>query len=55
MTFAEFKCPQVVKSVSDVSLSRRTVVIRAEDMSSDIEYQIKAKVNDLEYYSLALN
>ena len=55
MAFAESKCPQVVKSVLDVSLSRRTVVRRVEDMSSDIEYQIKVKVNDLENNSLALD
>ena len=55
MAFSESKCPQVVKSVSDVvSLSRHILVRRVENMSSDIEYQIKVKVNDLEYYSLAL-
>ena len=53
MEFTESKCPQVVKSVSDVSLSRCIVVRQVEDMSSDIEYPIK--VNDLEYYSLALD
>ena len=55
MAFAESKCPQVLKSASDVSLSRRAVVRRVEDMFSDIKYQIKVKVNDLEYYLLALN
>ena len=55
MAFAESKCPQVVKSVSDVSLSRRTVVRQVEGISSDIEYQIKVTVNDLEYYPLALD
>ena len=55
MAFAESKSQQVVKSVSDVSLSRRTVVRRVEEMSSGIEYQIKVKVNDLEYYSMALD
>ena len=55
MAFAESKCPQVVKSVSDVSLSRRTVIRRVEDMSSDIKYQIKVKVNVLENNSLTLD
>ena len=44
-----------MKSVSDVSLLRRIVVRRVEVMSSDIEHQIKVKVNDLECYSLALD
>ena len=55
MAFAEPKCSQVVKSVSDVSFSRRSVVRRVEGMSSDSEYQIKVKVNDLKYYLLALD
>ena len=55
MAFAESKCSQVVKSVSDVSLLCRTVVRRIEDMSSDNQYQIKVEVNNLEYYSLALD
>ena len=55
MAFAESKYPQVLKSVSDVSLSRRTVVRRVEGMSSNTTHQTKVKVNDLEYYSLALD
>ncbi|XP_071745257.1 general transcription factor II-I repeat domain-containing protein 2B-like [Lepeophtheirus salmonis] len=53
--FAEVKCSQMLKSVSDVSLSRRTIVRRVEDMGSDIAYQLKVKLSDIEYYSLALD
>ncbi|CAB4068886.1 unnamed protein product [Lepeophtheirus salmonis] len=53
--FAEVKCSQMVKSVSDVSLSRRTIVRRVENMGSDIAYQLKVELSDIEYYSLVLD
>ncbi|CAB4066775.1 unnamed protein product [Lepeophtheirus salmonis] len=52
--FAEVKCSQILKSVSDVSLSRRTIAKRVEDMGSDIVYQLKLKLSGIECYSLAL-
>ncbi|CAB4062109.1 unnamed protein product [Lepeophtheirus salmonis] len=52
--FAEVKCSQML-CVSDVSLSRHTIVRRDEDMGSDIPYQLKVKLNNTECYSLALD
>ncbi|CAB4056420.1 unnamed protein product [Lepeophtheirus salmonis] len=46
--FAEVKCSQMLKSFSDVSLSRRTKVRRVEDMGSYITYQLKVKLSHIE-------
>ncbi|CAB4059489.1 unnamed protein product [Lepeophtheirus salmonis] len=53
--FTEVKCSQMLKSVSDVSLSHHTIFRRDEDISSDIPYQLKVKLSDIECYSLALD
>ncbi|XP_040564900.1 general transcription factor II-I repeat domain-containing protein 2-like [Lepeophtheirus salmonis] len=45
----------MLKSVSDVSLSRFTIVRRVEDMGSDIAYQLKVKLSNIEYYLLELD
>ncbi|XP_067929915.1 prolow-density lipoprotein receptor-related protein 1-like [Watersipora subatra] len=55
LKLAEVKCSQMLKSVSDVSLSRITIVRRVEDMGSDIAYQLKVKLSDIECYSLAFD
>ena len=50
--FAKSKWLQAVQSVSDMFLSHRTIVRRLETMSSLTKYQIKVKVNHLEFYCL---
>ncbi|CAB4064518.1 unnamed protein product [Lepeophtheirus salmonis] len=50
-----FSDGQIVKDSSDVSLSRCTIVTQVENMCSDIVYQLKVKLSDIESYSLALD
>ena len=48
-------CPEKRHLIDNISLSARTVTRRVEDMSSDIEENLKRGIEDCEYFSIALD
>lgn len=48
-------CPDKLKLFESVSLSRRTVVRRIEDMSSDVETSLKVLASTFKSFSIALD
>jgi hypothetical protein len=48
-------CPEKKKEFEKVSLSRRTVVRRVEDIAGNLNTQLKEKIQEFDYFSLALD
>ena len=52
---AAILCPDKEELFENVSLSRRTVTQRVEDITENMEQQLKDKVKDFTYFSLAMD
>lgn len=52
---AAILCPDKKELFENVSLSRRTVTRRVKDIAENMEQQLKDKVKDFTYFSLALD
>uniref|UniRef100_A0AAY5KZX0 HAT C-terminal dimerisation domain-containing protein n=1 Tax=Esox lucius TaxID=8010 RepID=A0AAY5KZX0_ESOLU len=50
-----FLCPEKKGAFENVSLSRRTVTRRVEDIAGNLELQLKNRAADFDYFSLALD
>ncbi len=48
-------CPEKTKQFEKLSLSRRTIVRRVEDIGADLQLQLKEKIKAFDYFSLALD
>ena len=48
-------CPDKKKQFESISLSRRTIVRRVEDISENLHLQLKSKVSNFSYFALALD
>ena len=48
-------CPEKKEAFENVSLSRRTVTRRIEDITGNLELQLQKKVDDFDFFSLALD
>jgi len=52
---AEVVCPEKVKDFEKLSLSRRTIVRRVEDINQDLLKQLMLKSEKFDYFSIALD
>jgi len=55
MAVVSIVCPEKKLLFSDISLSRRTITRRIEEMSDDVQNRLQATCRKLEYFSIALD